>query len=155
MSNAKVNRGINLDEWKGVLVIGEQRFGKILNVTYELLGAGRELADKTKSQLSLLILGNKLDEEVNDILHYGAEKVVYLEHALLENYTTDAYSELISNYILENKPESVLVGATSVGRDLAPRVAAKIGTGLTADCTGLDIDEKDFEKRLQIKVNDL
>lgn len=143
MSNAKVNSEIDLSSWKGILVVAEQRYGKIMNVSYELLGAGKELAKKVNSDLCVLVIGNKIDKEVEKIQHYGADKVVYIEHELLENYTTDAYTKVVADYIKANKPEAVLVGATAVGRDLAPRIAARVGTGLTADCTGLDVDETD------------
>lgn len=143
MSKAKVNNLKNIKEWSGVLVIAEQRYGKILNVAYELLGEGRKIADKIGCKLSVLVLGHNIDEEVEKLQHYGADKVIYMEHKLLENYTTDAYAKVISDYINEVKPETVFVGATSIGRDLAPRLAGKLGTGLTADCTGLDVDTTD------------
>ncbi|MGL5380584.1 electron transfer flavoprotein subunit alpha/FixB family protein [Clostridium sp.] len=140
MLKMKVNRGINLEDWKGVLVIAEQRYGKILNVSYELLGEAKKLANELDTYVSIAVLGNELDDEIDELVNYGADKVIYFEHKLLENYTTDAYCKVLSEFILENKPESVLVGATAIGRDLAPRVAGRVGTGLTADCTKLDID---------------
>ncbi len=143
MSMAKVNQLKDLKEWKGVLVVAEQRYGKVLAVSYELLGEGRIIADKVGCELSVVVLGNKIDEEVKALQHYGADKVIYIEHELLENYTTDAYTKVITEYIEKTKPETVFVGATAVGRDLAPRLAGRLGTGLTADCTQLDIDPTD------------
>ena len=150
MSNAKVNRGINLVDWKGVWVITEQRFGKTLNVSLELMGEGRKLANKLNTELTAVVVGSNLDAEVETISHFGADKVIYVEHDLLNDYTTDAYTKVVSELILERKPEAVLVGATSIGRDLAPRVAGRVGTGLTADCTKLDIHEDD-NKLLQTR----
>lgn len=150
MSKAKVNNLKDINEWRGVLVVAEQRYGKILNVSYELLGEGRRIADKLETELSVIVLGNKIDEEVKGLQHYGADKVIYMEHELLENYTTDAYTKVIAEYINETKPETVFVGATAVGRDLAPRLAGRLGTGLTADCTGLDVDPTD-RKMLQTR----
>jgi electron transfer flavoprotein alpha subunit len=138
---AKVNRNINIDEWKGVLVIAEQREGKLQNITLELLGEGKKLAEKLETELMVILLGNEMDGEIEKLSYYGVDKIVYYESPLLKTYTTDAYAKVISNFILERQPEVVLVGATSIGRDLAPRVAAKVGTGLTADCTKLDIAE--------------
>lgn len=150
MSKAKVNNLVDIKEWKGVLVVAEQRYGKILNVSLELLGEGRKLADKLETSLSVILLGSDLELEVEKLKHYGADKVVYFNHKLLENYTTDAYTKVVAEYIREVKPETVLVGATAIGRDLAPRLAGRLGTGLTADCTGLDIDPKD-NKMLQTR----
>lgn len=150
MSKAKVNNLKDIKEWSGVLVVAEQRYGKILNVSYELLGEGRKIADKIGCSLSVIVLGNNLEEEVKELSHYGADKVIYMEHELLENYTTDAYTKVIVEYIRDTKPETVFVGATSIGRDLAPRLAGRLGTGLTADCTGLDVDLSD-KKMLQTR----
>ncbi|MCF7939994.1 MAG: electron transfer flavoprotein subunit alpha/FixB family protein [Spirochaetia bacterium] len=139
----KANRALELDQWKGVWVIAEQRGGKLLHVTYELMGEGRRLADKRGSQLTVVILGYEMDEEVSQAADYGADRVIYAEHPLLKDYTTDGYKKVLNELVLAEQPEIVLVGATSLGRDLAPRLAASLGTGLTADCTGLDIDETD------------
>ena len=143
MSNAKVNQNKDLSDYKGVCVIAQQHNGKIAPVSIELIGEGKKLSKKTDSPLYVVILGNKIDEAVKEISHYSADKVYYYEHEMLENYSTEAYTKVISEYIFSNKPEIVIYGATSIGRDFAPRVAARIGTGLTADCTVLDIDESD------------
>lgn len=139
----KVNRGINKEDYSGVWVIAEQRAGKLLHVTYELAGEGRKLADKRQSKLSIIVLGDDMDGEVAQAAEYGADQIIYIKHPLLAVYTTDAYRKVLNELIDERKPEIVIVGATSIGRDLAPRLAASLGTGLTADCTGLDIDETD------------
>lgn len=145
MSNARVNRDLNFDEWKGIFVIVEQRSGKIQNVAIELLGEGRKLADKLGSPLTAIVLGYDMDSEVERISHYGADNIIYAEDRLLGIYSTDAYTKVISELIETRKPETVLVGATTLGRDLAPRLAARVGTGLVADCTGLAVDETDHK----------
>jgi electron transfer flavoprotein alpha subunit len=146
----KVNRGIDISEWRGVWVIGEQRRGVVGNVTLELLGEGRKLADARKTELSVLVLGNNMAEQMQELAHFGADRVFYFEHPILENYNTDGYKKVLKTFLLEKQPEIVLIGATSLGRDLAPRLAASVGAGLTADCTGLDIDESD-KKLLQTR----
>lgn len=143
MSNAKVNRGLDFSQWKGVWVITEQRGGKTMNVSLELLGEGRKLADKIGTSLTAIVLGQDLKDEVETLAHYNVNQVIYVEDERLKNYTTDAFSKVIGDLIIARQPEAVLVGATTIGRDLAPRIAAKVGTGLTADCTKLDIDEED------------
>ena len=143
MANAKINNNKNLDEYKGFLIIGEQKFGVISPVTYELLGEAEKMAAVKGEKVEVLIAGYKMDSEIENLAKYGADKIIYLEHELLENYTTDAYTKVVYEYVMKRKPESVLIGATSIGRDLAPRLAARIGTGLTADCTVLAVDESD------------
>lgn len=143
MSNAKVNNNVDLLAYKGVCVVAQQQNGELLPISIELLSEGKKLSAKTKSPLYVVILGNKIDRAVDDISCYGADKVFYYEHELLENYSTDGYTKVVSDFIMEYKPEIVIFGASSIGRDFAPRVAARVGTGLTADCTALDIDETD------------
>ena len=103
----------------------------------------RTACRSAKSNLCVVIAGYGLKEHVEQLLYFGADKIYYLEHELLRDYSTDAYSKVISELIIEKKPEIVLIGATSIGRDLGPRLAAIVGTGLTADCTKLEIDEED------------
>jgi electron transfer flavoprotein alpha subunit len=143
MARAKVNQEIDLKEYKNVWVIGEQREGIIHPVTIELIGEGRKLADKLGKKLAVVIAGYEIEKEVEKLLHYGVDMAYYLAHPLLKEFSTDGYSLSIAQLIQERKPEIVLVGATSIGRDLGPRIAAKLGTGLTADCTKLEIDETD------------
>lgn len=145
-----VNRNLNLSDWNGVWVVGEQRKGIIAGVTYELLGEGRRLADVRGTTLSVLVLGNQMEGQIEELAHYGADQVVYFDHPLLAQYNTDGYKLVLSRYLLEKRPEIVIIGATALGRDLAPRLAASVGTGLTADCTGLAIDETD-NKLLQTR----
>ncbi|HFG9178916.1 TPA: electron transfer flavoprotein subunit alpha/FixB family protein [Clostridioides difficile] len=147
---AKVNQGINLNDSNGVWVIGEQREGKINPVTIELIGEGRKLADQLGKELAVVIAGYEVEKEVKELLHYSVDKVYYINDPLLKDFTTDGYAISIANLIERKKPEVVLVGATSIGRDIAPRIAGKVGTGLTADCTKLEIDSTD-NKLLQTR----
>lgn len=139
---SKVNRGINPDEWRGIFVIAEQRSGQIQPISIEMLGEAKKLAGKLKDNVTVIVLGDDMDESLNDLCGYGADKIIYCKHAKLKTYTTDAYTKVLADLIAERKPEIVIVGATAIGRDLAPRLAARVGTGLTADCTGLDIGEE-------------
>ncbi|HGL6481408.1 electron transfer flavoprotein subunit alpha/FixB family protein [Clostridioides difficile] len=147
---AKVNQGINLNDYNGVWVIGEQREGKVNPVTIELIGEGRKLADQLGKELAVVIAGYEVEKEVKELLHYSVDKVYYINDPLLKDFTTDGYAISIANLIERKKPEVVLVGATSIGRDIAPRIAGKVGTGLTADCTKLEIDSTD-NKLLQTR----
>jgi len=133
----------DISNYKGVWVFAEQREGKLLNVAIELLGEGRKIADKLGVELTAVLLGHKVDDIAERLIKYGADKVLYAESPLLETYTTDAYTKVISELVTERKPEIILIGATNIGRDLGPRLSARLHTGLTADCTKLEIDEED------------
>ncbi len=130
----------NKDEFKNVWVFIEQRQGILQNVSIELLGEGRKIADKLGVELCGVLLGNNVTDLSKELIEFGADKVYVAEDILLENYITDGYATVISNMIDELKPEIVLVGATNIGRDLAPRISARVDTGLTADCTQLEVD---------------
>lgn len=126
--------------YRGVWIYAEQRHGEISPVVYELLNEGRRLADKLGVKLSAVLLGDKISAKVEDLIHHGADKVYVFDDPLLCEFEDDSYSELLAKLIAEEKPEIVLMGATNIGRSFASRVAAKIETGLTADCTSLDVD---------------
>ena len=143
MSNAKVNQIADLAEYAGMSVFVQHQNGKVHPVSIELIGEARQLAQKANSPLYAVILGNKIDEIIDAISHYGVDRIFYYEHELLQHYSTEAYTKIMCEFIRSQKPEAVLFGATSFGRDFAPRVAARIGTGLTADCTALEFDEKE------------
>ncbi|MBV7275680.1 electron transfer flavoprotein subunit alpha/FixB family protein [Clostridium thailandense] len=131
---------MNIADYKGVWVFAEQRDGKLQKVALELLGKGRELADKLGVEVTALLLGSEIDDIAKELVAYGADKVVYADSPLLKHFTTDGYTKVICDLVDVMKPEAILVGATFIGRDLGPRVAARLATGLTADCTSLDID---------------
>ena len=132
----------NIADYKGVWVFAEQREGELQKVSLELLGEGRKIADKLGVKLTALLLGNNVSGLVEELATHGADEVILAEHELLTHYTTDGYTKVIGDLANERKPEILFIGATFVGRDLGPRVAARLTTGLTADCTSLDIDEK-------------
>jgi len=132
-----------LNQYKNIWVYAEQRQGKLTPVVIELLGEGRKLADVRGVKLNAILLGQDMDELAKELISYGAETVYVADDALLKNYTTDAYTKVIVDAVHEIKPEIVLVGATHIGRDLAPRIASRLNTGLTADCTKLEIDPED------------
>ncbi|NLW22150.1 MAG: electron transfer flavoprotein subunit alpha/FixB family protein [Tissierellia bacterium] len=129
-----------LEEYRGVWVLAEQREGQLLDVSIELLGEGRRIADKLNTQLTAILLGYRVDNLAGDLIKYGADTVIYGVNKLLDTYTTEAYTKVICDLIRGRKPEIILIGATNIGRDLGPRISSRIHTGLTADCTGLDID---------------
>lgn len=131
---------MNIADYKGVWVFAEQRDGELQKVSLELLGKGREIADKLGSELTALILGDKTDAIVKELAAYGADKVLVVETPLLAHFSTDGYTKVICELANERKPEVIFIGASYLGRDLGPRVAARLSTGLTADCTSLDVD---------------
>ena len=133
-------KNVDISLYHGVWVYAEQRGGKLMNVAIELLGEGRKLADEIGTELCAVLVGSECDDLVDELFAYGAEKVYYANNPELKNYTTDGYTAAVYRAVLKYKPEIVLSGATHIGRDLAPSVAVKCGTGLTADCTKLDID---------------
>ncbi|MBS4538085.1 FAD-binding protein [Clostridium sp. D2Q-11] len=143
MEEEEVEQKINIEDYKGVWVFAEQRGGEVLNVSIELLGEGRKIADIRNVELTAVLLGENLDENAEMLVKYGADNVIAVDNEKLAVYTTDAYTKVIADLINEKKPEIMLIGATTIGRDLGPRVSARVKTGLTADCTRLEIDEED------------
>src|SRR3989338_95188 len=130
-------------EYKDVWVLCEQKKGVVQSVAYELLGKGRELADTLGVELCGVLLGENIKEEAQKVIHRGVDKVYIVDSAELRNYQDEPYSKVLVKLINEFKPEIVLCGASSIGRSLISRVAISIHAGLTADCTGLDIDKKE------------
>ena len=137
----KQEAAVDLSAYKHIWVFAEQRQGKIQNVALELIGEGKRLAKDISddTQLCAVLIGNKIDHLAQECFEYGADKVYMVQDPLLENYTTDGYTKVMKQLIDEYKPEIVLYGATHIGRDFAPRIAARCNTGLTADCTHLDV----------------
>ena len=126
--------------FKNVWVFCEQRQGTVMPTTFELISEGRKLADELGVKLCGILLGEDVDDVAREIGGYGADEILVYNSPLLANYTTDAYTKVICDAVAEYKPEILLVGASNIGRDLAPRCAARLHTGLCADCTHLDVD---------------
>ncbi|HHD2820645.1 TPA: electron transfer flavoprotein subunit alpha/FixB family protein [Clostridium perfringens] len=131
---------MNKADFNGVWVFAEQREGQLQKVSLELLGEGRKIADKLGSKLTALLIGNKVQNLVEDLSRHGADEVLVVDAPELEHYTTDGYTKAICELANAKKPNIIFIGATFRGRDLGPRVAARLETGLTADCTSLDVD---------------
>ena len=136
----KKSAGIDLDEWRGVWVYAEQREGALHGVSFELLGEGRVLAEKLGVPLTAVLLGSGVEALAAPLFEHGADRVILADHPALAAYTAEAYAEALSALVRKYKPEALLAGATTIGRGFVPRVAIEVRTGLTADCTGLDID---------------
>jgi electron transfer flavoprotein alpha subunit len=134
---------VDISLYHGVWVFAEQRQGKLMNVAVELLGEAQKLASEIGTEVCAVLAGDNVDNLVDELFEYGADKVYYANDPLLSNYTADGYTNVVFRAILKYKPEIVLLGATHIGRDLGPSLAVKCGTGLTADCTKLDIDPED------------
>jgi electron transfer flavoprotein alpha subunit len=132
--------GLDISNYKDVWVFIEHKMGRIANVSFELLGEGRKLADTLGCKLSGMLLGDGVEECAREAIKHGADKVYLAESPILKEYRTDAYTAGAVNLIKQYKPEIVVFGATTQGRDFAGTIATTICTGLTADCTGLDID---------------
>ena len=131
---------LDLSSWRGVLVFAEQHGSVIHPVAYELLGKGRELADHLSEPLYAVVLGKGVKPQAKELVSRGADTVFVFEDPSLESFRDDPYTDALAYVCKEVKPSIFLIGATSIGRSLGPRVAARLKTGLTADCTGLDID---------------
>lgn len=130
----------DLSSYKGVWVFGEQKNGEPANVVLELLGEGRKLAGQLNVELSAVLMGENIESAAKALISHGADKVYMVDHPSLVNFNDEAYADIFIQLISRYKPEILLMGATTYGRSLAPRVASRLNTGLTADCTGLEID---------------
>ena len=136
-----VRPSVDKEEWKGIAVYVDHVDSKIHPVTLELLGKARELAQVTGHPVYALFMGNDIGEKCHELLHYGADKVFVYDEPELARFKIEPYTAVFEDFIQNVKPSSILVGATTVGRQLAPRVAARMKTGLTADCTILEMNE--------------
>ncbi|MFV9690480.1 MAG: FAD-binding protein [Desulfobacteria bacterium] len=141
-SDKKSKDGVDLSEYQGVWVVSEQRRGCMPPVVYQLLGKGRELADALNVSLSAVVIGYRMRSEVESLAGYGADTVYYVDHPDCAGYNDELYAHILSGIINKYKPEIVLSGATAIGRSLIPAVATRLETGLTADCTRLEIDSE-------------
>jgi electron transfer flavoprotein alpha subunit len=139
----RVAGGVRVQDYRNVWVFAEQRDGTLTKVSHQLMGKARQLADTLGTMAEAVLLGHNVELLAQELIADGADVVYLAEAPMLEHYRTDAYAKVLSDLIEEKKPEIVLFGATTVGRDLAPRISQRIYTGLTADCTGLDIDESE------------
>ena len=139
----------NLADFSGVWVFCEQRQGKLQPTVLELISEARKLADDMGTEVCGLLLGDKVEGMAKELGAYGADKVYVCDDPKLATYTTDAYAKVICDVVMDKKPEILLIAATNIGRDLGPRCAARLHTGLTADCTHLDVDVEKYAAFLQ------
>lgn len=134
---------VNLADYRNIWVYAEQRDGVLQDISFELLAKGRELATQRGCELVAVLLGHQMKEKSQVLFGYGADKVILVDHPALAQFDSDAYTDVFAELVRKHKPEMVIVGGTSIGRTFIPRVAIRVKTGLTADCTGLEIDEKE------------
>jgi electron transfer flavoprotein alpha subunit len=133
----------DLAEWSGIMVYAEYRHGKVVPVSYELLGIGRQLADQQKVPLTAVLLGFNMGDAAKELVSYGADIVYQVDDPALEFFTDETYGNILEEIVRAQKPEVVLAGATAIGRSFIPLVATALATGLTADCTQLAIRPED------------
>jgi electron transfer flavoprotein alpha subunit len=133
---------INIQEYNGLWVFVEQRDGTPAQVSLELLGKGRDLAEKLEVDVTAILIGHNVSEIAEDLIFYGADRIIIADDPLAKDYRTEIYKEIIVEQALKEKPEILLIGATCIGRDLAPRISARLNTGCIADCTELAIDKE-------------
>ena len=132
---------MGLEEYKGVYVFAQQVDNELSGIAFELLGKAKELAKDLNTDVTAMLLGSDVKGLVDQLAEYGADNVIVVDDPELKNYRTEPYAHAVASIINEYKPEIVLVGATAIGRDLGPRVSARVATGLTADCTVLEIGD--------------
>ncbi|MDF2616176.1 MAG: electron transfer flavoprotein subunit alpha/FixB family protein [Sedimentibacter sp.] len=134
---------MNISEYKGIFVFAEQRDRKVQKVALELIGKGKQLAKDLNTTVTAVLLGHDMMDEAKRLCYAGADNVIYVDDAMLDVYMTEPYVYVMDKIIKDKKPDVVIYGATAIGRDMAPRVSARVHTGLTADCTGLTIEPDD------------
>lgn len=132
---------MGLEEYRGVYVFAQQVDNELSGIAFELLGKAKDLAKDLDTDVTAVLVGSDVKGLVDDLAKYGADKVIVVDDPELKEYRTEPYTHALASVINEYKPEIMLVGATAIGRDLGPRVSARVQTGLTADCTVLEIDE--------------
>ena len=128
-----------MKNYKGVFVFAQQVDNKLSGISFELIGEGKRLAEKLDEQVTAVLIGSDVKGLVDELAEYGADRVIVVDDPELKEYRTEPYAHALASVINEYKPEIVLVGATAIGRDLGPTVSARVATGLTADCTRLDV----------------
>lgn len=139
---------MNLQDYKGVFIFAQQVDGEVSGVTLELIGKGKELAKELGTEVTAVLIGSNIAGLADELGAYGADKVLVIDDPCLKEYTTEPYAHAMASVINEFKPEVVLYGATAIGRDVAPRVSARVHTGLTADCTKLEVDPENKNLRM-------
>ena len=132
---------MNLAEYKGVFVFAQQVDNKISGIAFELIGKGKDLAKDLNTEVTAVLVGSGVKELADQLAEYGADRVIVVDDPELKEYRTEPYTHALASVVEKYKPEIFLIGATAIGRDLGPRVCARIHTGLTADCTQLDIGD--------------
>ncbi|MCQ2498553.1 MAG: electron transfer flavoprotein subunit alpha/FixB family protein [Lachnospiraceae bacterium] len=132
---------MNLEEYKGVFVFAQQVDNEISGIALELLGKAKELAQPLDTQVTAVLIGSEVKNLTSTLAEYGADRVIVVDDPELKEYRTEPYAHALASVINEYKPDIVLVGATAIGRDLGPTVSARVATGLTADCTVLEIGD--------------
>jgi electron transfer flavoprotein alpha subunit len=132
---------MNLEEYKGVYVFAQQVDNQLSSIAFELLGKAKDLAKDLNTDVTAVLIGSEVKNLADQLAEYGADKVIVVDDPELKDYRTEPYTHALASVIKEYKPEIVLVGATAIGRDLGPRVSARVATGLTADCTVLEIGD--------------
>ena len=132
---------MNLEEYKGVFVFAQQVDNELTPIAFELIGKGKDLAKDLNTDVTAVLIGSDVKSLADELAEYGADKVIVVDDPELNDYRTEPYAHALASVIKEYKPEIMLVGATAIGRDLGPRVSARVKTGLTADCTVLEIGE--------------
>ncbi|SEK53124.1 electron transfer flavoprotein alpha subunit apoprotein [Pseudobutyrivibrio ruminis] len=138
---------MSLEEYKGVAIFAQQVDNKLSSIAFELIGKAHELAADLGTDVTAVVLGSNIANLADELAEYGADKVVVIDDPALETYRTEPYAQALTAYINEYKPEIMLVGATAIGRDLGPTVSARVKTGLTADCTSLEIGDFPLQAR--------
>ena len=138
---------MSLEEYKGVAIFAQQVDNKLSSIAFELIGKAHELAADLGTDVTAVVLGKGIANLADELGEYGADKVVVIDDPALETYRTEPYAQALTAYINEYKPEIMLVGATAIGRDLGPTVSARVQTGLTADCTSLEIGDFPLQAR--------
>lgn len=137
----KTTPNMNIADYTGILVFAEQRSGRVEHVAYELLTKARELADARGVELTALLMGYNVEQDIPNLFVEGADRVILIDTPELEHYLTEPYTHAFHQVIQVKRPEIVLLGATTIGRDLGPRLSARLMTGLTADCTSLELSD--------------
>ncbi len=132
---------MSLEDYKGVYVFAQQVDNELSGIAFELIGKGKDLAEKLNTDVTAVLVGSDVKNLADELAAYGADRVIVVDDPQLKDYRTEPYTHAVASVINEYKPEVMLVGATAIGRDLAPRVSARVKTGLTADCTQLEIGD--------------